>query len=48
MSKQMIEGIKKKGQKSRDANGNRIVKKLTSHGSYRCKRKPNSKRCKAA
>ena len=46
MSKQMIDGILKKGQKSRDANGNRIVKKLMSHGSYRCARKPNSKRCK--
>ena len=48
MSKQMIDGIVKKGQKSRDANGNRIVKKLLSHGTYRCKRKPNSKRCKVA
>jgi len=48
MSKQMIDGIIKKGQKARDANGNRIVKKLMSHGTYRCKRHPNSKRCKAA
>ena len=48
MSKRVIEGIVKKGQKSRDANGNRTVKKLLSHGTHRCKRKPNSKRCKAA
>ena len=48
MSKQVIPGIVKKGQKSKDANGNRIVKKLLSHGTYRCKRKPTSKRCKAA
>jgi len=48
MSKPMIDGIVRRGQKSRDANGNRIVKKLLSHGTYRCKRKPNSKRCQAA
>ena len=46
MSKTMIDGVLKKGQKPTDANGNRIVKKLLSHGTYRCKRKPNSKRCK--
>jgi len=48
VSKTTIEGIVKRGQKSRDANGNKIVKKVLSHGFYRCKRKPNSKRCKAA
>ena len=48
MSKQVIPGIVKKGQKPKDANGNRIVKKILSHGFYRCKRHPNSKRCKAA
>jgi hypothetical protein len=41
MSKTAIDGIKVK----RDHNGNRISKKATSHGSYRCKRKPHSKRC---
>ncbi len=30
-----------------DANGNMISKKATSHGFYRCKRKPNSKVCTA-
>ena len=44
MSKTTIDGIKRKT----DANGNKISKKATSHGSYRCKRKPNSKRCKQA
>jgi hypothetical protein len=48
VSKRTIEGILKRGQKSRDANGNRVVKKALSHGSHRCKRKPNSKRCKVA
>jgi hypothetical protein len=43
MSKTVIEGVKRK----RDANGNNISKKSLSHGSYRCKRKPNSKRCKS-
>jgi len=28
-----------------DTNGNRISKKASSHGTYRCKRKPTSKRC---
>lgn len=46
MSKRTIEGVVKKGAKTRDLNGNRIVKKSMSHGAYRCKRKPNSKRCK--
>ena len=48
MSKTMIEGIVERGQKSRDANGNKIVKKTMSHGSYRCKRKPASKRCRVS
>ena len=42
MSKTAIPGVSAK----RDANGNKISKKSTSHGSYRCQRKPNSKRCK--
>jgi hypothetical protein len=42
MSKTMIDGVKTK----KDMNGNRISKKGMSHGSYRCKRHPNSKRCK--
>lgn len=29
----------------KDKNGNYISKKTLSHGSYRCKRHPNSKRC---
>jgi hypothetical protein len=29
----------------RDANGNRKGKKSLSHGSKRCQRHPNSKRC---
>lgn len=29
----------------KDKNGNRISKKNMSHGSLRCKRHPNSKRC---
>ena len=44
MSKTMIDGVKRKT----DANGNRISKKASSHGSHRCARKPNSKRCKQA
>jgi len=42
MSKIAIDGVKRKT----DANGNKISKKSYSHGTYRCKRKPNSKRCK--
>ncbi len=42
MSKTMIDGVKAK----KDPNGNKLSKKSMSHGSYRCKRKPNSKRCK--
>lgn len=30
----------------KDQNGNKINKKRSSHGTYRCKRKPNSPRCK--
>jgi hypothetical protein len=45
MSKQQIPGVLKRGQKSRDSNGNRTVKKSMSHGALRCKRRPNSKRC---
>jgi len=41
MSKTMIDGIKTK----KDNNGNRLSKKSTSHGTYRCDRHPNSKRC---
>jgi len=48
VSKTTIEGIVKRGQKSRDANGNKIVKKVLSHGTYRCKRHPTSKRCRVA
>jgi hypothetical protein len=44
MSKTAIEGVKMR----KDNNGNKLSKKVTSHGSYRCKRKPNSKRCKAS
>ena len=40
--KQPIAGIKKK----RDANGRTLTKKDSSHGSWRAKRKPNSKRVK--
>jgi hypothetical protein len=39
MGKQMIDGVLKRGQKSRDQNGNRTVKKVLSHGTYRCQRK---------
>lgn len=42
MSKTLIEGVKIK----KDPNGNRLTKKTASHGTYRCKRKPNSKRCR--
>ena len=41
MSKSAINGVKRKS----DANGNLISKKATSHGTYRCKRHPGSKRC---
>lgn len=41
MSKISIPFVKAK----KDKNGNRISKKTLSHGSYRCKRHPNSKRC---
>jgi len=41
MSKSAIEGVKRRS----DANGNRISKKATSHGTYRCVRHPSSKRC---
>ena len=40
--KQPIQGIKKR----RDANGRILTKKDSSHGSWRAKRKPNSKRVK--
>ena len=39
----MIDGMKPR----RDKNGNRISKKSMSHGTYRCKRHPNSKRCQS-
>lgn len=42
MSKTAIVGVKFK----KDLNGNKISKKASSHGSFRCARKPNSKRCK--
>ena len=41
MSKTNIEGVPRR----KDANGNAISKKSMSHGTYRCKRRPNSKRC---
>ena len=41
MSKTMIPFTKS----ARDKNGNRVSKKSLSHGTMRCKRKPNSKRC---
>ena len=41
MSKTAINGMRTK----KDNNGNAMTKKATSHGSYRCKRKPTSKRC---
>ena len=42
MSKMAIPGVVLK----KDANGNKISKKGMSHGTYRCTRHPNSKRCK--
>jgi len=42
MSKTMIDGVKRK----KDPNGNQLSKKSMSHGTYRCKRHPTSKRCK--
>jgi len=42
MSKTAIDGVKMR----KDNNGNRLSKKTSSHSSYRCKRKPQSKRCK--
>lgn len=44
MSKTLIPGVIIK----RDANKNRTSKKNMSHGTYRCKRHPNSKRCQNA
>ncbi len=41
MSKTPIPYVKKK----RDSNKNVLSKKVFSHGTYRCKRHPNSKRC---
>jgi hypothetical protein len=41
MSKTTIPGVTYK----KDSNGNKISKKRMSHGSYRCKRKPNSPEC---
>ena len=41
MSKTMIPYVIRK----RDANKNVLSKKIMSHGSFRCKRHPNSKRC---
>jgi len=41
MGKHAIAGVARK----RDANGNVTGKKSLSHGSYRCQRHPNSKRC---
>ena len=32
--------------RKRDANKNVLSKKIMSHGTFRCKRHPNSKRCK--
>lgn len=42
MSKSAIPGIVY----SKDANGNKLSRKDKSHGTFRCKRHPNSKRCK--
>jgi hypothetical protein len=44
MSKSLIPHVTLK----RDANKNIISKKRLSHGTFRCKRKPNSKRCQNA
>jgi len=41
MSKTPIPGVTYK----KDPNGNRLTKKASSHGSFRCKRHPNSPRC---
>ena len=41
MSESIIEGVPSR----KDPNGNRLSKKSTSHGTYRCKRRPSSKRC---
>jgi hypothetical protein len=43
MSKSAVKYVKRR----KDHNGNCISKKTLSHGSYRCKRRPNSKRCQA-
>ena len=42
MSKMAIPG--RTGKK--DSNGNRVGAKATGHGTFRCKRHPNAKRCK--
>ncbi len=42
MSKNAVPYVKLK----KDQNGRKISKKRSSHGTYRCKRKPNSPRCK--
>ena len=42
MSKTNVPYVKLK----KDQNGNKINKKRLSHGAKRCKRKPNSPRCK--
>jgi len=42
MSKTAVPGVVAK----KDPNGNRLAKKTLSHGTFRCKRHPNSKRCK--
>jgi hypothetical protein len=41
MGKQMIDGILARGEKAKDKNGNRLVKKVLSHGTYRCQRHPH-------
>ena len=41
MSKTMVPHVIRK----RDANKNVLSKKVMSHGTFRCKRHPNSKRC---
>ena len=43
MSKTIIFGVPRR----KDANGNKISKKSTSHSTYKCKRHPTSKRCNA-
>lgn len=42
MSKMSIPGRDSK----KDVNGNRLGRKSVSHGTFRCSRHPNSKRCK--